>query len=102
MATGSTRKSVPLEVHATITDRPDELKAAVASAFSGGRTLLDAQPLDKEGRARLTIPAGNETQAVRAVLGPEIETDALNVGEALRRGGVDPTSRCVPASRLVT
>ncbi len=89
MATSGPRKGVPLDVHATITDRPDELKTVVAYAFSGGGALLDAQPLDKEGRARLTIPASKEAQPVRVVLGPEIEKDALDVGEALRRGGID-------------
>lgn len=89
MATGSTRKSVPLDVHATITDRPDELKSVVAYAFAGGGALVDAQPLDKDGRARLSIPIGREAQAIRVVLGPEVEKDALDVGEVLRRGGID-------------
>ena len=106
MATGSTRKGVPLEVHATITERPDDLKTVVAYAFSGGGALLDVQPLDKEGRARLTIPASKEPQPVRVVLGPEIEKDALNVGEVLRRGGIDrhvalrPNAEAGPAVRF--
>jgi hypothetical protein len=80
---------MPLEVQASIVDRPAELKTVMAYAFSSGGALLDAQPLDKEGRARLTVQVGKEPADVRVVLGPEIEKDALDVGEALRRGGAE-------------
>jgi len=106
MATGSTRKGMPLEVQATIVDRPAELKTVMAYAFSSGGALLDAQPLDKEGRARLTVPVGKEPADVRVVLGPEIEKDALDVGEALRRGGAErhvalrPTAEVIPPIRF--
>ncbi|NHZ43733.1 hypothetical protein [Massilia aquatica] len=82
-------RSVTLEVQASIAERPDDLPTIVAYAFSQGGTLLDTQPLDKEGRARLTVPVGAEGQLVRIVLGSELEKDALDVGELLRRGGVD-------------
>ena len=106
MATGSTRKGIPLEVQATIVDRPAELKTVVAYAFSSGGALLDAQPLDKEGRARLTIPVGKEPSAVRVVVGPEIEKEVLDVGEAMRRGGAEqhvalrPNADAIPPVRF--
>lgn len=80
---------VALEVRASITERPSELGAIVAYAFSQGGTLLDMQPLDKGGNTRLSLPAGKEAQPVRVVLGPEVDRSALDVGELLRRGGLD-------------
>jgi len=82
-------RNVPLEIRATITERPAELTSVVAYAFSKGGTLLDMQPLDKGGSAKLALPVGKEAQAVRVVLGPEMDKGDLDVGELLRRGGLD-------------
>lgn len=82
-------RSVTLEIQASIAERPDELPKVLGYAFSQGGTLLDMQPLDKEGRAQLTVPVGAEGQLVRVVLGPEVGKEALDVGELLRRGGID-------------
>jgi hypothetical protein len=83
------QRSLTLEIQASITEARDELPAVVSYAFSQGGTLLDLQPLDKEGRARLTVPVGAEGQQVRIVLGPELGKEALDVGELLRRGGIE-------------
>jgi hypothetical protein len=90
MATAKrSERNVPLEIRTTITERPAELTSVVAYAFSQGGTLLDMQPLDKGGSAKLALPVGKEAQAVRVVLGPELDKDELDVGELLRRGGLD-------------
>ncbi|NHZ99627.1 hypothetical protein [Massilia sp. CCM 8734] len=90
MSTKQTQeRSVTLEVQASVAERPDDLPTIIGYAFSQGGTLLDMQQLDKEGRARLTVPVGAEGQQVRVVLGPEVDKDALDVGEVLRRGGID-------------
>lgn len=82
-------RSIVLEIRASITERPTDLGNVVAYAFSQGGALLDMQALDKGGNTRLALPVGKEGQAVRVVLGPEMDKDALDVGELLRRGGVD-------------
>jgi len=93
MSTSSSSKrgerGLTLDVQASITERPAELQAIVAYAFSQGGTLLDMQPLDKEGRTKLSLPAGKEPQSVRVVVGPEVPKDLLDAGEVLRRGGID-------------
>lgn len=81
--------SIPLDVRASISERPTDLGNIVAYAFSQGGALLDMQPLDKDGAARLGLPLGKEAQAVRVVIGPEIGKDELDVGELLRRGGLE-------------
>lgn len=83
------RSGIPLDVRATITDRPADLPPVVAYAFAKGGALLDVQRLDEKGNATLTVPAAEEAQEVRVVLGPEVEQERLDVGEVLRRGGVD-------------
>jgi hypothetical protein len=80
---------VPLEVRATIADPPADFPTVAAYAFSKGGALLDRQALDKEGRAKLSIPRNDEPQAIRVVLGPDIDTKDVDVGEVLRRGGLD-------------
>jgi hypothetical protein len=82
-------RGLSIEVSAVITERPDELQDIVAYAFSQGGALLDKQSLDKEGNAKLSIPVGKEPQAVRVVLGPELDKELLDIGELLRRGGID-------------
>ena len=90
MATGKrSERNVPLEIRASITERPADLANVVAYAFSQGGALLDMQALDKGGNTKLSLPVGKEAQSVRVVLGPEIDKGELDVGELLRRGGVD-------------
>ncbi len=90
MATAKrSERNVPLEIRASITERPADLDKVVAYAFSQGGALLDTQALDKGGNTKLSLPVGKEAQAVRIVLGPEMDKGELNVGELLRRGGVD-------------
>lgn len=90
MSTTNTQQAtVPLEVRARFDERPAELPTIVAYAFSQGGALLDMQALDQEGRARLDIPLGREGRLVRVVLGPELDKDAVDVGELLRRGGIE-------------
>jgi hypothetical protein len=84
-----TNRGLTLEVRANFTSRPANLQAVMAYAFSQGGAVLGLQALDKEGRATLSLPVGQEPQAVRVVLGPELPKDLLDVGELLRRGGVD-------------
>lgn len=84
-----TQRGLTLDVHANIVARPADLQALIAYAFSQGGALLDMQPLDKEGRATLSLPTNKEPQAVRVILGPEVPKDVLDVGEVLRRGGID-------------
>ncbi len=81
--------TVPLEVRAVIQERPEELGTVVAYAFSQGGRLLDVEPLDAQGNARLAVPVGREGELVRVVLGPELDKETLTVAELLRRGGVD-------------
>ena len=82
-------RSVPLEIRASISQAPAELPGIVAYAFSQGGALLDMQALDKGGNTRLTLPVGKEAQSVRVVLGPQMDKGTLDVGELLRRGGMD-------------
>ena len=82
-------RSIPLEIRASISQPPAELPGIIAYAFSQGGALLDMQSLDKSGNTMLGLPVGKVGQAVRVVLGPEMDKDGLDVGELLRRGGVD-------------
>lgn len=91
-STGSPKRAergLTLDVQADISERPAELQSVVAYAFSQGGALLDMQALDKEGRARLALPAGKEAQSLRIVVGPEVPKEQLDAGELLRRGGID-------------
>lgn len=80
---------VSVEVRATITDKPTEFPAITAYAFSKGGALLDRQPVGKDGAAKLTIPVGEDAQAVRVVLGPDLDAKDASLGEVLRRGGLE-------------
>lgn len=80
-------RGIALDVRASISEAPADLGSVVAYAFSQGGALLDIQPLDKAGAARLGLPVGKEAQSVRIVVGPEIDKGELDVGELLRRGG---------------
>ncbi len=82
-------RGLSLDVQATFTERNEALPTLVAYAFSQGGAVLDQQALDKEGRARLSLPNSKEPQAIRVVIGPEVPKDELDVGEVLRRGGLD-------------
>jgi hypothetical protein len=79
---------VPLDVRAPIPERPAELPPLAVYAFSKGGTLLDMKPLDGEA-AQLGIPVGAESDQVRVVIGPVLDKEQLDVGELLRRGGLE-------------
>lgn len=100
--TNSTRSKggVSLEVRATITDKPEDFPAVAAYAFSKGGALLDRQTLNKDGHAKLSIPSIDEPQAVRVVLGPDIDDQEVNAGEVLRRGGVERHVAIRPKAEL--
>jgi hypothetical protein len=83
------RRGVALDIRASFSERPANLPAVVAYAFSRGGALLDMQPLDAKGNTKLSIPAGKESLDVRVILGPEVEKDRVNAAEVLRRGGID-------------
>ncbi len=87
------QRSQTIDVAAALADRPDGLPPLMAYLFTRSGTLLGQQPLDKEGRARLPARIGTEPQALRVVVGPEVgpqgSKDPLDIGEVLRRGGVE-------------
>ena len=78
-----------IQIHATFSERPPDLGPVVAYAFSRGGALVDMQPLDEKGSAKLSIPASKEAQAIRVLLGPEVEKDRANAGEVIRRGAIE-------------
>ena len=82
-------RQIPLEITTVRSEGTAELPPLSAYAFGSGGGLLDTQPVDAKGNARLTLPVTREGDAVRVVLGPVIDTEELNVGELLRRGGID-------------
>ncbi len=82
-------RRIPLDVTTTRGDTTGDVPAIAAYAFSSGGALLDVQPIDEKGNARLTLPVSSDGDAVRVVLGPQIEKDELSVSEVLRRGGID-------------
>jgi hypothetical protein len=85
----STKGSVPVEVRASFSERPADLPPIAAYAFTRGGALLDMQPLDDKGHARLSLPASAEPQAIRVLLAPAVDRDTAEVGELVRRGGID-------------
>ncbi len=82
-------RSVPLDINTTRSDTVSDMPAIAAYAFSSGGALLDVQPIDEKGNARLALPVSSDGDAVRIVLGPQMEKDELTVSELLRRGGLD-------------
>ena len=82
-------RRIPLDVTTTRSEGSGELPSLAAYAFSSGGSLLDMQPVDAKGNAKLSLPLSNEGDAVRVVLGPQIEKEELSVSEVLRRGGID-------------
>ena len=81
-------RRIPLDVTAAQIDG-EGMPPLTAYAFSSGGALLDAQKVDERGSARLSIPVTRDGDAVRVVLGPAIDDDKPDVGELLRRGGID-------------
>ena len=76
-----------LDVAADLLDvRGDEQGPDLAAyAFAPGGALIDRVPL-KAGKATLSIPARDEAQSVRVVVGPLIEpAEGAPLGELLRR-----------------
>ena len=82
-------RALTLDIAAAIPNRPTDLPTLVAYAFTSGGGLVASQPLDARGLAKLTIPISREPQALRVVVGPEILKDQLDLGELLRRGGIE-------------
>lgn len=82
-------RQIRLDITTTRSDDTDALPALAAYAFGSGGALIDAQPIDGKGNARLTLQHKPEGDAVRVVLGPQMEKDEVSVGEVLRRGGID-------------
>ena len=74
---------VALEVRASITERPSELGAIVAYAFSQGGALLDMQALDKfedysRARDRMLAETSTEHAPWRVVLNNDKQRGRLN------------------------
>lgn len=82
-------RQLPLDITTTRTDATGELPALTAYAFSSGGALIDAQPIDVKGNARLSLGVSKEGDAVRVVLGPDIPKEEITAAEVLRRGGID-------------
>ena len=82
-------RRVPLDITTTRGDAGGEMPAIAAYAFSSGGALLDVQPIDENGTARLALPVTSEGDAVRVVLGPQMDKEELTLSEVLRRGGID-------------
>ncbi|HEY5958294.1 MAG TPA: hypothetical protein VIV60_17135, partial [Polyangiaceae bacterium] len=82
-------RTISIEVQTSMAERPKDLVAIGAYAFSQGGTLLDSKPIDKEGNAQLTVPIGDEPQSVRIVLGPVMDAKSPELGELIRRGSID-------------
>ncbi len=82
-------RRILLDVTTTRSDGSGELPALAAYAFSSGGALLDVQPLDAKGNSKVSLPVSQDGDAVRVVLGPQMEKEEISVGEVLRRGGID-------------
>ena len=82
-------RRIPLDISTTKSEGSGDLPALAAYAFSSGGLLLDSQPIDAKGNTKLSLPVTNEGDAVRVVLGPQMEKDEVSVAEVLRRGGID-------------
>lgn len=86
---GRDERRLPLDVTTALTEQ-SEIPPLMAYAFSSGGALLDAQRIDEKGNTQLSIPVSTFADAVRVVLGPAADgDDMLDVGELLRRGGID-------------
>ncbi|MCU0646781.1 MAG: hypothetical protein MUF00_02190 [Gemmatimonadaceae bacterium] len=81
-------RTLPLDVRATLTERPANLGPLAVYAFSKGGALLDTKPLT-DASVQLAIPVGDEPDEVRVVVGPALEKDEIDVGELMRRGAVE-------------
>lgn len=80
---------IPLDIRTTRSEGSGEIPALAAYAFSSGGALLDMQPVDEKGNAQLSLPVAKEGDAIRVVLGPQLDKEELSVAELLRRGGID-------------
>ena len=79
---------VELSVHVDLAqgNEPQRPQAA-AYAYSAGGKLLDSQPVNEKGDARLSVAVGEEDAAVRLLVGPAIEQP--DIEQLLRRGAVE-------------
>ena len=86
--------NVSVSLHGALEgDTPPEL---TAYAFSGGGELLGARPL-KGGTAQVPLPASNQTQAVRVLVGPSPSGDAKpSLAHLVRQGAKEAHLRIDP------
>ncbi len=82
-------RTLTLDIQADFSDRPADLPPIFAHVFSKGGALVAVQALDARGSAKFGIPTSREPEALRVVLGPELDKEQLELGELLRRGGVE-------------
>lgn len=82
-------RQVPLEIIATRTETGGEAPPLTALAFSSGGALLDRQRVDEKGNARLSLPLTQSGDMIRVLLTPIGDDEKVDVGELLRRGGID-------------
>lgn len=79
---------VPLDIRTTRTGTIADLPPLVAYAFTKGGRLVDMKPIANDA-AQLSLPVGDEAEQVRVVIGPQLDKDQLDIGELLRRGGIE-------------
>ena len=83
------QRQLSIDVVAGLAERPEGLPPLVAYLFTRSGTPVAQQPLDKEGRARLAVAVGTEPEALRVIVAPELPKEMLDIGELLRRGGIE-------------
>jgi len=66
----------------------------VAYAFSSGGHLVATAPVDQTGAASLSVALTDEPTGARIIIGPKL--DKPDLGELLRRGGVETSVRLDP------
>jgi hypothetical protein len=77
---------VPISVSLRGAKEGEREPALGAYAFSGGGELVSYAALEAD-RGRLSIPRSERAQAIRVLVGPEVdEQERSNLGELLRRG----------------
>lgn len=83
----SGRDTIPIQIDVVLQGvaRGEETPTLHAYAFSRGGRLLDRAPLDKEGRAKLSLPIQADRTEARVLVGPPIEGEGIQQ-ELFRRG----------------
>lgn len=84
----ATNTTVPIQVNAKLQASPKGEKPpqAIAYAFSGSGRLITQAAVDEKGSATLPIPAGQNPQEVRVVVGPKTSERQTTLSELTRRG----------------